>query len=121
MRNDVLDKFGESLMVNVRDYSITQWNKTINGQLKGKTAQRIRPMISELSGDQKEILLSLVPEIVDTVLHHLLVLLEQDEDINVEVAAEGERMSSLREASDGLAGELYTEDGWIARFSRQIK
>lgn len=29
--------------------------------------------------------------------------------------------ADLREESDGLSGELYTEDGWIAQFSGQRK
>ncbi|WP_145447970.1 hypothetical protein [Gimesia panareensis] len=61
---------------------------------------------------------SLLPEIADTVLHYLLQGFDEVEDeIKITVDTGSEQVASLSEASDGLAGELYTEEGWIARFS----
>ena len=60
----------------------------------------------------------LLPEIVETVLHHLLWTLEQVEDVNISVHLPNGVVPSLREVSDGLAGELYD---WIPRFSSQSK
>ncbi|MDF2859636.1 MAG: hypothetical protein K0Q87_5487 [Neobacillus sp.] len=58
-----------------------------------------------------------VPKIVDTTLHHLLWTFEQNELIDINVANGDSKQISIKEISDGLAGELYTEDGWISRFS----
>lgn len=66
-----------------------------------------------LSSDDIEIVIWLIPEIVDVSLHNMLFMIEENDDI--ELLFENE---NLKEISDGLAGELYTEDGWIDKFSK---
>lgn len=66
-----------------------------------------------LSSDDIEIVRWLIPEIVDVSLHNMLFMIEENDDI--ELLFENE---NLKEISDGLAGELYTEDGWIDKFSK---
>lgn len=39
-----------------------------------------------------------------------------EDNMEIEVRVENECISEI---SDGLAGELYTEDGWIQKFSKQ--
>jgi hypothetical protein len=118
MNNKPLDLFGEILMEKVRDFTIEVWEKTIKGEMKSEESQKLHRLISD-SG-QSELIKDLVPEIVDTTLHNLLWMLEQEELINVTVNVDGdEKQASLKEESDGLAGELYTEDGWIYRFSKK--
>lgn len=118
MNAKFLDLFGEILMKNVRDEAIEQWRMTIQGKMKSEESQRIHNLIS-LSG-QNELINELVPKIVDTTLHHLLWILEQNKSIDVTIN-DGNKAVSIKEISDGLAGELYTEDGWINRFSNEAK
>jgi hypothetical protein len=113
-----LDLFGEILIKNVRDEAIEQWDMTIQGKMKSEESQRLHNLIS-LSG-QSELINDLVPKIVDATLHHLLWTLEQDESIDVTIN-DGNKPVSIKDISDGLAGELYTEDGWINRFSNKAK
>jgi hypothetical protein len=61
----------------------------------------------------------LVPEIVDAVLHHLLWTFEQNEHIRIAMDLADEQVESLNAISDGLPGELYSDEGWIARFSKE--
>lgn len=70
------------------------------------------------SEKQKEILKWLVPKMVDAGLYNLFAMIEEHHNLNVEVTSNGER-GNIRHLSDGLAGELYTEDGWISRFSKE--
>ena len=44
----------------------------------------------------------------------MLCMIEEHEDIDVQV-----KKQNISDISDGLAGELYTEDGWIQRFTKQ--
>ena len=44
----------------------------------------------------------------------MLEMFEQHDDIELNMSNE-----NLNQISDGLAGELYTEDGWIQKFSKQ--
>lgn len=113
-----LDKFGELLMESVRDRTISNWDKILNGKMKGLSAQQVMEKIEGFSEEQKEILKWIIPKIVDVGLHNFLAMIEECENINVEVISNGGN-SNIRELSDGLAGELYSEDGWIYRFSKE--
>lgn len=113
-----LDKFGELLMRKVRDEAVLSWKMMLDGRMKGEAAEKVRSIVRDFSENDKQILSQLVPGIVDTVLHHLLWMAEQELDIQLGIkSADG--TEDLRDISDGLPGELYSSDGWIARFSRE--
>jgi len=118
MSDKVLDKFGEVLIQSVRDRTISNCDKILNGQMKGITAQQVMEKLDGFSEEQKETLKWIVPKFVDIGLHNFLAMIEENENIRVEVVINGE-VGNVRELSDGLAGELYTEDGWISRFSKE--
>jgi len=111
-----LDSFGKLLAEAVRDPTIRQWDKLVAGSLKGVTADRLRAQIDALGEDERRLLERLIPQIVDTALHHLLWSLEQPGPVEVSVRTPEGVVASLREVSDGLAGELYD---WIPRFSKE--
>jgi hypothetical protein len=119
MSQAAMDLFGQLLMTRVRDAAISDWTMLIDGRMKGERATRIRSILDRFPDTAKELLPSLVPEIVDSVLHHLLWALEQSDDVSVRVQVGNEDVRNLRDASDGLAGELYSDEGWIARFSKE--
>ena len=107
-----LDLFGELLVTRVREKAILDWMKQLDGRMKGETADRLRADIAVLGETQLALLRQLVPQIVDTTLHHLLWTLEQERSVEVVVVGSG-GSQSLRNLSDGLPGELYE---WIERF-----
>ncbi|MEB1549253.1 hypothetical protein VDQ94_10135 [Xanthomonas campestris pv. campestris] len=74
--------------------------------------KRLRTFLAPLTA-RKKIIRALVIEMVDTSLFHLLDMIEHSDDA-LNVTLKG---YNLYDASDGLAGELLTEDGWISRFS----
>lgn len=119
MERQVLDFFGQVLMSRIRDEAIGNWQAKFQGEMKDDESKKIVEALSTFSAEQVELIMELVPKIVDTTLHHLLWTLEQEEDINVVVQMEENKVINIREVSDGLCGELYTEDGWIARFSHK--
>lgn len=106
-------------MEKIRDEAIDDWERIFHGKMRDKESKKTFELLSTFSPEQVQFMISLFPEIIDTTLHHLLWTLEQEEDINVLVNAEENKCSNIREISDGLAGELYTEDGWISRFSNK--
>jgi hypothetical protein len=111
-----LHTFGGVLISQVRDAAIRQWRQIVRGGMKATEFEATK--LTELQEEGKAAFLSLVPRVVDTVLHHLLWTLEQPDDIAIAVQVGVDRVESLKEVSGGgLAGELYTEEGWIARFS----
>ncbi len=118
MSRPVLDHFGNVLARRVRDEAISDWDMILDGRMKDASSQAIRAELErlQLSNEELEFLRRLIPRIVDTTIHHLLWTLEQEESIDIAVKTAVDAVPSLREVSDGLAGELY---GWIPRFSKQ--
>ena len=110
---DVLNEFGKILITEVRDGTIDSMNKMIDGTMKGTIAKLIRKKISILDKEQIEVLKWLIPEIVDFSLDSMLFMFEGHPDL--QLVFQG---VDLKEVSDGLSGELYTEDGWIQKFSK---
>ena len=110
---NILDEFGKILITQVRDGTIDSMNKMIDGTMKGTTAKLIRKKIAILNNEQIEILKWLIPEIVDFSLDSMLFMFEGHPDL--QLVFQG---VDLKEVSDGLSGELYTEDGWIQKFSK---
>jgi hypothetical protein len=71
-----------------------------------------------MDAQQRELLRHVVAIAIDTAMHNVLWMIESSSELRLEaVGPEGERFD-LVAASDGLSGELWTQDGWIARFSR---
>jgi ethanolamine ammonia-lyase large subunit len=111
------DFFGEILMNRVRDEAIDDWERIIDGKMNDEESVQIH---KSLSDKEKELIRILVPKIVDTTLHHLLWTLEQDDSLEFMVN-DGTKKENINDISDGLTGEMYTEDGWIYRFSNKAK
>lgn len=119
MASETLDAIGRILMGKVRDKAITDWDMILDGRLKGGAAEDVRQQLQTASPNVPDLLTAMVPRIVDTVLHHLLWTLEQEESVELSIRADGSTYRSVRDESDGLCGELYGDRGWIARFSQE--
>lgn len=119
MEKKSLDILGQFLMKYVRDETISNWDSIVNGKMKGITAQKVKERIANLNEEQLETLKWIIPKIVDQGLHNLLVMFEECEELFLGVNTESGEVEDIKEESDGLAGELYTEDGWITQFSKE--
>jgi hypothetical protein len=106
-------------MARVRDKAILHWTMIASGKMKGEQAEH--DALDRLDADGRQSFLALVPAVVDTVLHHLLWTVEQNEKIQLVMVARDGSVTNLNDMSDGLAGELYSERGWIARFSEAAR
>ena|SRR5438105_14089527 len=120
MSQAALDLFGRLLMTKVRDEAISDWKMIVDGRMKGDKAAKVRRGLDRFTEEQRKIFLSLVPSVVDTVLHHLLGMFEQEDEVRLCVVADDVNVPNLSNVSDGLAGELYSDEGWIARFSKEV-
>jgi hypothetical protein len=119
MSQIMLDKFGEILIQSVRDEAINDWEKILDGRMKGERAAEIRNFLSGYSIEHVELLKELIPQVVDTTLHHLLWTIEEIDTLKVLIANKDGNTCDIKEVSDGLPGELYTDLGWISRFSKK--
>jgi hypothetical protein len=118
MATTPLEDFGRLLITRVRDEAIEQWDMILDGRMKDEDSQRLHRELRSQPA-VAEALARRVPEIVDTTLHHLLWTLEQARSIEVTVHGSEGSVREISKESDGLPGELYGPDGWIARFSQQ--
>jgi len=114
-----LEYFGRVLIAEVRDATIEKYEMIADGTLKSDRASELKEKLALFSDEQEMAVRELVVSAVDDAIHNLLWMLEENADeINltcrVPEAAEKKNVSDL---SDGLCGELYSQDGWIARFS----
>lgn len=119
MSEPQLDHFGQVLMKNVRDQAIDEWEMIIAGKMKSASSQRAHAALANLDAEQVSAVRALVPQIVDSTLHHLLWTLDQDKSIVVGIRTPSGLAPDISNLSDGLPGELYGKSGWINRFSNK--
>lgn len=112
--SDTLVEFGEIFMEEVRDRTIRVYDKRVNGKMKDISSQELFKEVDKLNDSQRQLLEKMIPQIVDLCLHNMMCMFEEHEDVELRMNGE-----NLLELSDGLSGELYTEDGWIQKYSKQ--
>ncbi|WP_145564826.1 hypothetical protein [Yersinia aldovae] len=114
MNKEILDKFGCAVMHMVRDRSIDRFDKIQSGTLKSQRALELHNLLSTFDDKQKDVIKDLITECIDNTIFNFLFMFEEDEDKKI-------LMSDVNviEVSDGLSGELFTEDGWISRYSNK--
>lgn len=114
MSSPQLDRCGQLLMHEVRDLTIENWNRVLSGRMKDNESQAL---FNSLEPNIRSIIKEMVPKIVDTCIHYSLSLFETEQGLRLAVQSEAGELTDVAMLSDGLSGELYTENGWIARFS----
>ena len=112
-----VDAFGRFLMANLRDEALEYYDLLARGHWRAPELARLQEDLGALTARQRAILRRSVVATVDHAIHHfVLSLLEQDDDGGaIRVVAHGADVAAL---SEDLDGELYTADGWLARYSR---
>lgn len=111
-----LTYFGKKLIEEVRDRTIRGVDLRLKGAMKDEESIKLAGLIKTMSKQDKTVISQIIPLTVDLCIHNLLCMLEDDKDINISVNG-----IDVIEESDGLAGELYTEDGWILNYSTERK
>lgn len=117
MNNQELDIFGEFLMEELRDKIIKRFDMIDAGLLKSPSTQQLIQDYKQFNKDHKEIIKRVLINSVDSGLHDFLFKIQEEQDMNgrIKVKVNG---IDIAEVSDGLHGELFTEDGWIQKYSK---
>jgi len=116
--NTVLDEFGQLLIASVRDPGISKLESFMRGELKSHSAQTMWESVKDFTPQQREVLRKIVIWSIDRTMHDFLWMFEQSENFSIGTSPSSGGSVKLAEVSDGLGGELYSEDGWISRFSQ---
>lgn len=114
-----LDQFGEEFIKQVRDRSFRKYLKTKAGEMKSPTDIRLYEQLKSLTEEQLHIVDSVVFDALEYMLHQSLFMFEESEiwTIADKNELEDAGIDNLVNSSDGLSGELYSEEGWIAKYS----
>lgn len=118
MTDRLLEKFGRVLMAEVRDDAIDKYEAIVAGQMRSAPALELSKELLSLNHDQLSLVRKIVLSSIDDVVHNVLWMLEQHEGEIELNFSDGPNKANLSEISDGLCGEIYGEDGWIARYSK---
>ncbi len=116
-KQQILDELGQ-LIIDTRDHSIEWFDKYTNNPGKTDQAKQYHEFLSRCSEKQVREFREIVITLVDKTLHSLLHGLEGSDNMHL-VHGDREKYEAVDiiEMSDGIGGELYTEEGWIYRFS----
>lgn len=112
-----LDDFGKFICKNLRDASLDKFINLKKGVYKDKELHRLQNDLKRFNDKDMEIIDELIKNIIDTALHDFLFSIEEEYDFenNIKIISYDK---NIAEISDGLAGELYSEDGWIHKYSK---
>jgi hypothetical protein len=116
-KQPVLDEFGQLLMAQVRDQTLADLQRVVSGKMADESSRNLFDEFKKLNPESCEFVKKLLVVTVDAAIARFLYFLD---DFQIEVrfrTSEGEQ-HDVRAISDGLHGEIWTEDGWIKRFSK---
>lgn len=115
-----LDLFGKQLIEQVRDLSAEQYISIRDGKMKSVLTQELSDTFKDLDPQKMSEMDRLVANIIDRVIHNFLFLFEQSDDFTIAEKNDKKMERDIISDSDGITGELYGEDGWFVKFSRDL-
>ena len=119
MKTDkIVENFGGNLIQKVWDNIIVQMEMIFNGKMKSKEAQILNKKIIALNDEEKLLLKEITMETLRRSIFNVLNFFEEEEKYFIGFN-DGKKIIDIKELSDGLAGELYGETGWIKKYSKK--
>ena len=111
------ERFGRLLVEKLRDNAIGLYDGLANGHWKAPALQRLQDELAELTPEQRDLVRRCLIAAVDNGLHDFLFALGEAHDSQAGIAILVDGVN-IAEQSDGLHGEPFGSDGWIAKFSK---
>lgn len=119
MSKNALEMLGQLVAREIRDSSISNLDRYLNGQFRGQHAAFVRSVFEQHQGDPERLMREMVPLIVDeTISIFLQVLDEHLEQVRLMVQEE-KGLVSPYQYTDVLEAEYLPEDGWVAQYSKE--
>lgn len=117
-KTEALEIFGKLLMERVRDCSLKTVEMILERQMKSPDDQRLGENLAELTDFQKSCVFELGAIAVTETLANLFDLIGfKNDSIKLLFFLDNQNFD-LNEISDGLIGEMQTNEGWIAKYSK---
>jgi len=118
--NETLNKFGKFLVENLRDSGINFSEGLLINHWKAQELISLQNDLQSFSDNQKDIVRRVVVRTIDRAIHDFLFAIAEQADFDNEIQIMVDN-KNIADISDGLAGELYSEDGWFTKFSKYEK
>lgn len=115
-KDELLQTFGNALMKSVRDPAIVASRMILDGSSKADEDRVFTQFVSGLSIESRQQLEQLITKTIDLTIFNFLSFFEQQQEFLLAVRTVDEDVD-LCVLSEGLAGELWGDDGWIEQFS----
>ncbi|MFI4860575.1 MAG: hypothetical protein ACIAXF_07845 [Phycisphaerales bacterium JB063] len=117
MSSPVLDKFGGLITQEMRDKALDFFEDAVQDKLRAPSLRGFQDELASLSDQQLALVRRAVMLSLDHGIHDFLFALvkSHDSEQGIEVRVDG---LNIVELSDGLHGEPWTREGWIARLGR---
>lgn len=112
-----LDKFGQFIMENFRDCAIDYYEVLAKGGWKAPSLKPLQTDLSQFTEEQLLVIRRCMISTIDTALHDFLSAVQEASDLDKGIKIMVDE-TNIAEVSDGLPGELFSEDGWFAKFSK---
>ena len=112
---DALSDFGKSFIESVRDDSLFVFEGIVSGHMKDSGSQELHQKLQSLSEEELAIVREIAYQMVDLTMHNTLFMFEQEVG---DWKISNSECESLADESDGLSGELYSDEGWIESYSQ---
>jgi hypothetical protein len=111
------NKFGEFIVKNLWDESLDFFDRLARGHWKAPADQPIQRELMALAPEQIALIRRCVVKSLGAGLHRFLFALGEAHDFEKEIAVIVDGVNVV-EQSDGLHGESFGPDGWMAKYSR---
>jgi hypothetical protein len=117
MQHPELERFGSFVISQLWDSALEHHDLLAKAHWRAPALQNLQDELAALSEKQKEIVRRCVAEALRDGLHDFLFALQEAHDLKtgIEVLVDGKNIAEL---SDGLQGEPYGSEGWIAKYGK---
>jgi hypothetical protein len=115
MAHPAVDKSGKLIVNRLRDNAIKHFDLLATQHYAAPGLKPLQGDLASLTKEQRNIVRRCVISSIDNALHGFLFGLVEanDADEGITVIVDGQNIAEL---SDGLHGEQFTDEGWIAKF-----
>ena len=113
-----LDAVGRRIVEFVRDDTLRGLDQLLDGTAKAPSLRNIAARLGRSSEEERTLIRDVAAWAIDNTLHNCMWLLEGGEGLELHMTEPGRAPVNISALSDGLAGELASEKGWIQSFSK---
>jgi hypothetical protein len=117
---EILDEFGQLVVENVYDDGVRYFYQILDGTTKWNSGEKYTEIFKKLPEKEKLIAKEYIHDLVSTSIFAFLKILEEHPQFKLYYQNNGQK-ANLIEISEMLKSEPIIENGWIARFSKELK